>query len=82
MQGSVCYTFRVMRWRHKGIDFSIEFEVLGPFTLASARVPPQGPFVRVRPFSALGRGRDESVTLLKQQIEMEYRRVPEPPPER
>ncbi len=66
-----------MQWTHKGIEFAITTEDLGPFVLASARVPREGMFVRVRPFSALGRTEDQAISMLKSQIEFEYRRVPE-----
>lgn len=67
-----------MQWEHKGIRFDIETEPMGAFVMASARAPRQGMFVRVRPFSALGRDEEQAVELLKQQIELEYRRIPSP----
>jgi len=66
-----------MQWEHKGIQFTIETEPQGDlFVLASARAPGIGPFVRVRPFSALGRSEEEALDKLKDQIRAEYRRVP------
>jgi hypothetical protein len=65
-----------MEWEHKGVVYNIETEALGPFVLASARAPQIGPFVRVQPFSALGRSEDEALRFLKQQIEFEFRKVP------
>ncbi len=70
--------FPAMHWDHKGIQFHIDTEPMGAFVLASARVPREGMFVRVRPFSALGRDEEQAVRLLQQQIELEYRRVPSP----
>lgn len=66
-----------MQWECKGLLFTISMEPLGPFFLASARVPKEGMFVRVRPFSALGRTEEEAAEMLKEQIRFEYRRVPE-----
>ncbi|MFQ5738931.1 MAG: hypothetical protein ACE5JX_07935 [Acidobacteriota bacterium] len=66
-----------MNWEHKGIRFQVTIEALGPFYLASARAPSEGPFIRVRPFSALGRTKGESLQLLESQIAMEYRKVPD-----
>jgi hypothetical protein len=66
-----------MEWEHKGVKFSIRTEALGPFVLASARAPQEGMFVRVRPFSALGKDEEEALDLLKQQIRSEFRRVPD-----
>ncbi|GAB4255303.1 MAG: hypothetical protein Kow00109_30390 [Acidobacteriota bacterium] len=68
-----------MEWDYKGIRFTITTEQAGPFILASARAPKEGPFVRVRPFSALGRSEEEALELLKSQITFEYRRVPDLP---
>jgi hypothetical protein len=65
-----------MQWEHKGVTYHIQIEALGPFVLASARAPQIGPFVRVNPFSALGRSEEEALDLLRQQIEFEYRKVP------
>ncbi len=67
-----------MDWEHKGMVFTIETETLGPFVLASARVPNEGFFVRVRPFSVLLQGEAAAVEHLKEQIRMEFRRLPEP----
>jgi hypothetical protein len=36
-------------------------------------------FVRVRPFSAIGRNEEEAVELLQDQIRMEYQAVPDSP---
>jgi hypothetical protein len=36
-------------------------------------------FVRVRPFSAIGRNKEEAVELLQDQIRLEYQTVPDPP---
>ena len=66
-----------MEWEYKGVQFKLAVQPLGPFFLASARVPAEGPFVRVRPFSALGRSEEESLEMLQDQIRMEFRRVPE-----
>ena len=66
-----------MQWEHKGITFQIEVEPMGEFFMASATVPRQGRFVRVRPFSALGRDEVSSIEMLKDQIRMKYRRAPE-----
>ncbi len=66
-----------MEWEHKGIRFTIETEPLGPFFLASARVPPEGMFVRVRPFSALAQTQEAALEILQDQIRIHYRRLPE-----
>jgi|GEM_PF-7087268 len=66
-----------MEWEFKGIKFTVETEDLGPFVLASARAPQVGPYVRVKPFSALGRSREKAIELLKEQIAFEYRKLPE-----
>ncbi len=71
------YSLSAMEWQHKGIQFQITFEKMGPLVLASARAPRQGMFVRVRPFSAIGRTQEEALELLRSQIRMEYRRVPD-----
>jgi len=65
-----------MTWTHKGLEFTIRIELLGPFHLAAARVPSEGPFVRIRPFSALGTSEEEAIQLLQDQIRLEYRKVP------
>lgn len=65
-----------MDWEFKGLRFRLKTESLGPFWLASARVPNVGPFVRIRPFSSLGRSEKEALDLLKRQIEFEFRKVP------
>jgi len=67
-----------MEWEHKGIVFTIATETLGPFRMASASVPSEGRFVRIRPFSALGRSEEQALEMLKEQIRMEYRKVPTP----
>lgn len=67
-----------MEWEHKGIKFSIETEKMGPFVMASARAPKHGMFVRVRPFSALGGDREQALELLKNQVRLEFRRLPSP----
>jgi hypothetical protein len=66
-----------MEWLCKGIRFDIETQTLGPFCLASARARQIGPFVRIKPFSALGKSEREALTLLKRQIELEYEKTPE-----
>ncbi len=68
-----------MEWEHKGLRFTITIEPMGELCLAAARVPRAGMFVRVRPFSAIGRSEEEAVDLLKDQIRLEYQTVPEPP---
>ena len=67
-----------MSWEHKGITFTITIEEMGALVMASAEAPKEGMFVRVRPFSAIGKSKDEALELLKDQIKLEYRRVPEP----
>jgi hypothetical protein len=66
-----------MEWLFKGIRFKIETETMGPFCLASARAPRVGAFVRIKPFSALGKSESEAVRLLKRQIEFEFKKTPE-----
>lgn len=66
-----------MQWSHKGQSFEIELKRLGALVLASTPSQSEGPFVRRRPFSALGRSEEEAVELLKGQIELEYRKTPE-----
>ena len=65
-----------MDWKHKGIIYSISIEPMGTLVMVSARVPEEGMFVRVRPFSAIGTNEAEALELLKKQIRMEYRSVP------
>ncbi len=65
-----------MDWEFRGLQFQLKTEALGPFWLASARVPSIGRFVRVRPFSSLGRSEEEALELLKRQIEFEFRKLP------
>lgn len=67
-----------MDWEHKGLRFEITTEPMGVLCLAAARVPRQGIFVRVRPFSAIGRSEKEALELLKDQIRLEYQAVPDP----
>lgn len=66
-----------MQWVHKGIRFHITFEPMGPLCLAAARSPETGPLVRVRPFSAVGTSQEHALQLLKEQIEREFRKVPD-----
>ena len=68
-----------MDWEHKGLRFTITTEPMGVLCLAAARVPREGMFVRVRPFSAIGKSEEEAVELLKDQIRLEYKTVPDPP---
>ena len=68
-----------MDWEHKGLHFKITAEPMGALCLAAARVPKEGMFMRVRPFSAIGTNEDEAVTLLKDQIRLEFESVPDPP---
>ncbi|MGH9339022.1 MAG: hypothetical protein ACRD1R_05420 [Acidobacteriota bacterium] len=65
-----------MEWSHKGLTFEIITEELGPFVMASARTPKEGPYTRVRPFTALVIGRENAIESLKEQIRLEYRKVP------
>lgn len=66
-----------MDWEFKGVRFTVETEELGPFVLASARAPRVSAYVRVKPFSALGRDREQAIQLLKEHIAFEFRKVPE-----
>ena len=68
-----------MDWEHKGLRFTITTEPMGVLCLAAARVPREGLFVRVRPFSAIGKSEEEAVGLLKDQIRLEYQTVPDSP---
>ena len=68
-----------MEWEHKGLCFTIDTEPMGVLCLAAAHVPREGMFVRVRPFSAIGTSEDEAVTLLKDQIRLEFKSVPDSP---
>ena len=77
MPNSVCYTLQSMEWEHKGITFAISTEKMGTLVMASARAPMEGAFVRTRPFSAIGKSEEEALDLLKGQIQMEYKKVPE-----
>ena len=52
---------------------------MGVLCLAAARVPRESLFVRVRPFSAIGKNEEEAVELLQDQIRMGYQAVPDPP---
>ena len=65
-----------MDWEHKGIRFAVSTRELGPLVLASARAAATGPYIRIRPFSALGTDREEAIELLKKQIKLEFRRLP------
>ena len=67
-----------MDWEHKGIRFSLSIAPAGAFFLATARAAQEGMFIRVRPFSALGKSEDEALALLKDQIKLEYHRIPSP----
>jgi hypothetical protein len=66
-----------MEWEHKGITYKITTQELGVLVLASATAPQEGPFVRVRPFSAVGTSKEKALELLKNQIRQIYRKVPE-----
>jgi hypothetical protein len=66
-----------MEWQHKGITFTITLKPMGPLVMASAKAPASGMFIRIRPFSAIGRSEEEAVRLLHSQIEMEYRKIPD-----
>ncbi len=68
-----------MNWEHKGLRFTITTDAMGSLYLAAARVPRDGMFVRVRPFSAIGTNEEEAVKLLKSQIRQEFESVPEVP---
>jgi len=65
-----------MEWKHKGITYSITTRKMGPLVIASAEVPDQGMFIRVRPYSAIGTDEEEALELLKKQILMENKSVP------
>ena len=67
-----------MDWKHKGITYSIKIEPMGTLVMASARVPDEGMFVRVRPYSSIGTNEEEALDLLKKQIRTENRSVPIP----
>ncbi len=79
--GPLLYWDAKMDWEHKGLRFTITTEPMGVLCLAAARVPREGLFVRVRPFSAIGKSEEESIKLLKEQIRMEYQAVPDLPPD-
>jgi hypothetical protein len=64
-----------MEWKHKGITFSITTKRMGPLVMASARAPEEGMFARVRPFSALGTTEERAMQFLREQIQLEYKRV-------
>ena len=68
-----------MEWEHIGLRFTIDTEPMGVLCLAAAHVPREGMFVRVRPFSAIGTSEDEAVILLKDQIRLEFKSVPDSP---
>ncbi len=77
--GPLLYWTAEMDWEHKGLRFTITTEPMGVLCLAAARVPREGLFIRVRPFSAIGRNQEEAVELLQDQIRLEYQTVPDPP---
>lgn len=77
--GPLLYWNAAMDWEHKGLRFTITTEPMGVLCLAAARVPREGLFIRVRPFSAIGKSEEEAIELLKDQIRMEYQPVPDPP---
>ncbi len=66
-----------MDWEHKGIRFTITTESMGPLCLASARTPQEGMFIRIRPFSAIGTSENNAVKLLKEQIKLEFLKIPD-----
>lgn len=65
-----------MKWQHKGFEFEIETRKVGLLYMASTPAQKEGMFVRVRPFSAIGRSEEEALELLKKQIQLEYRKIP------
>jgi hypothetical protein len=65
-----------MQWQYKGIHFTITTAAMGPLYMASARVPQEEMFVRVRPFSAIGTSEEQALQLLKDQIKLEFLQVP------
>ena len=71
-----CYTQIPMEWKHKKIAYTISTQRMGDLVMASARVPQEGMFVRVRPFSAIGTDEEQALELLKEQIRMENQKVP------
>ncbi len=50
---------------------------MGPLCLASARTPQEGMFIRIRPFSAIGTSENDAVKLLKEQIKLEFLKIPD-----
>ncbi len=80
-RGPLLYWNAEMDWEHKGLRFTITTEPMGVLCLAAARVPREGLFIRVRPFSAIGKSEEEAVELLQDQIRMEYQAVPNLPPD-
>ena len=65
-----------MEWEHKNIHFTITTEPIGPLYLASARTPPVSIFTRIRPFSAIGTSEKAAIELLKDQIRLEFIKIP------
>ena len=66
-----------MEWEHKTLCFTITVETIGPLYLASARTPPVNIFRRVRPFSAIGTSEKDAIKLLKDQIKLEFIKIPD-----
>ncbi len=50
---------------------------MGPLSLASARTQQEGMFIRIRPFSAIGTSENDAVKLLKEQIKLEFLKIPD-----
>jgi len=65
-----------MDWEHKNIRFTITIEPAGPLYLASARAPSVSIFERIRPFSAIGTSEKAAIELLKDQIKLEFIKIP------
>ena len=65
-----------MEWKHKNIRFAITIEPIGPLYLASALTPPVSIFKRIRPFSAIGTSEKAAIELLKDQIRLEFIKIP------
>jgi len=65
-----------MEWKHKEITYTIQTRRMGALVMASARVPQEGMFVRVRPFSAIGTDEEQARELLKEQIRRDNQKVP------
>ena len=68
--GPLLYWNAVMDWEHKGLRFTITTAPLRVLCLSAARVPREGMFVRVRPFSAIGRNEADAFALFHDQIRM------------